>query len=236
MSKAPKRFKTDKEIRELIREYRQTEVQILLEEILYNYFPLILKNAKRYKHPTNDIGDLFHEATIIAISAIKIYYNIDDKTQFNTYLTSIIRRQIKDSIDRYAQAVTLGKHIIDKLRKHRIKPDSGPLFEKFSFDDLEQLKEGLGYVDQLVVPIDDRLEDESLQKDINLVFDSLLQEYEKVIICMMLGLNGYDQLPVSSIAERLSINIKEVREYYSDALNKIKEDDVALQILETYKR
>jgi RNA polymerase sigma factor (sigma-70 family) len=236
MSKAPKKFKTDKEIRELIKEYRKTEDQTILEEILYNYFPLILKNAKRYKHPTNDIGDLFHEALITAIGAIKIYYNIDYETQFNTYLTNIIRRQIKDSIDRYAQAVTLGKHIIDKIRRHRINPDNDPLFEKLDISDLEQLKEGLQYVNQLVIPLEDKIEQESLTEDINRIFNLLLTDEEKKILMMSFGLNGHDVFPINAVAKRLNIPVKQAVESYNNAIAKIQNNDEAINILEFYKR
>ena len=205
-----------------------------MDTILFNYFPLILKNAKRYKHPTNNIGDLFHEALIIVINAIKFYYNIDDKTQFNTYLTFIIRREIKDSIDRYSQAVTLGKHIIDRMRKQRIKDNSGPLFEKLNMEDFEKLKEGLGYINQLVLPIEEKLEDESLKIDIQRVFDALLDRNEQFVVSSFFGLNGFDQLLIPTIAESMEKSQREIKDILAEAIEKLRDDPKALEILEQH--
>ena len=211
--------------------------QKLLEEILYNYFPLLLQNAKRYKHPKNDIGDLFHEATELAIHAIKFYYNTESKSQFNTYLVGIIRRQIKDSIDRYAQAVTLGKHIIDKMRRHRLDPENGPLFEKYSFDDIEKLKEGLQYVDRLVIPVDDRLEVESLRHDLQRVFSSLLSDDEVYVLTSKFGMTDPDGVEHSfaMIAKELGYSVADIKQIYEDALTKIQEDEEAMNLLINYR-
>jgi len=205
-----------------------------MDSILFNYFPLILKNAKRYKHPTNNIVDLFNEAVIIAINAIKNYYNIDNKTQFNTYLTFIIRRGIKDSIDTHAQAVTLGKHVIDKMRKNRIDPESGPLFEKLNMDDFESLKEGLGYINQMILPVEKSLEEESLKTDIQRVFDSLLDRNEQFIMNSFFGLNGFDVMLLPDIAIAMEKPLKEVKGLFTDAMEKLREDENALNILEQH--
>jgi DNA-directed RNA polymerase sigma subunit (sigma70/sigma32) len=130
----------------------------------------------------------------------------------------------------------LGKHIIDKIRRHRINLDNDPLFEKLDISDLEQLKEGLQYVNQLVIPLEDKIEQDSLTEDINRIFNSLLTDEEKKILMMSFGLNGYDVFPINAIARRLNIPVKQAVESYACAIAKIQNNDEAINILEFYKR
>ena len=179
--------------------------------------------------------DLFHEAMIIAINAVKFYYNIDGKTQFNTYLTFIIRREIKDSIDRYSQAVTLSKHIIDKLRRHRrVEAEEGPMFQKLDVDTLAELTAGMSYLNSIELPVEQKLEAESLETDIRRVFDSLLDRNEQFVVKSVFGIDGFNQLLMRDIAKSMEKRLPEVKEIYFGAIDKLKSDEQALTILNKY--
>ncbi len=222
-------------IKEWIKEYRETKDQEILNKILAQVIRFIIFIARRYKTPDIDIRDLIIEAIYGVIEAIDKYYDLNKNQKFITYIKIIIDRRIKDTSDKYKQAVELPKNILSKQGKLKRKNNGNEvIYSKINFQNITDVKSLYQVVNANVVYIDGNLTKESLVTDINRVLNMLLTTEERYIIISMFGLNDSIIRSLEMISTDSSKTQAETRELRASAINKLKLDNRCLTLLSKY--
>ena len=218
-------------IKEWIRDYRAEPDAEILNRILSQVTRLIMFIARKYKTNDIDIRDPIIEAIYGVIEAVNKYYNLDSNQKFITYIKIIIERRIKDTCDKYKQAVELPKNILSKqgkLKKRNSK--DAIIYSKINYQKVFEIR---NYVND-VVYTDTSLNYESLVYDINWVLNVLLTSNERYVIISLFGLNNSIIRPIESIADDLSISQQTVRDLKLSAFKKLKSNDKCLVLLSKY--
>lgn len=236
-------FLTNDQILENIRLYRSTHKSVYATVIVNNFIKLLIKKARKYKRSGINVGDLIHEGIEGLMEAIIKSYNLTKKEKFITYITIIVERRMKDSLDVQKAAVMFPKNVMTQQRKIRhayhksqTMPKTGIFYSKMNIDDFIGFKDILAIeqINDIDLSIEEKLDKESLQFDVFRILEGMLTTIEKDVIIHSFGLRGESTKPLDAISLLLKISSQKVRKIKTIALNKIKNNPKSMTVLEKY--
>jgi RNA polymerase primary sigma factor len=235
----PKKNLSNDAIISKIKEYRESNDQKILDELIFNFVKLLIKAARKYNRADIDIGDLIHYGIDGLIDAISNSFNINSRTKFITYATLVVERRMKDGLDINRSTVRLPRHKIIKKRKEKylgITTSDNTLKTKITVSNFVDFSAILGRDSdsEFEKSVDKKLEYESLVYDLNRIFNKILTKIEIDIVTMYFGLNDNPKIAIDIISRNLIMTTLEVRELLETSLQKIRNNTKAMGILNKY--
>lgn len=258
---SPTVYFTDKQIRQLIREYRKTGNRKLMEIIIHSFSRYVVSIAKNYQEQGLSLSDLISEGMLGLIISID-KFDLEHKTKFVTYSNIVISRYMREALDYSNNIVRLPKNIRNNRSKTRelisvmrMKganyadimnkiADSDMIF--FTNPDIYN-KRGLSDfigVDTSVT-IEDTIKTNDFQPDRELNLMDLKRELSKILTIKLteeellvirfyfgLGL-AFSITSTQDLAQCLGITREIVKTLLSSAIQKLREKD-SLKILSKY--
>lgn len=121
------KLKSSKEINDLVKQYKETGDEYILNQILEQTCKLVLKmsNDAMNRFPLTgkfDLVDLYQEGTIGLLRALELY-DVNAGTNFTTYAYYHIQSKIERYIDKNSNDIRVPVHVAVKIRQimHDIK-------------------------------------------------------------------------------------------------------------------
>ena len=250
-------YLTNEEILENIRAYRTGKNPIYLHGVINNFIKLLIKKARKYKKSGINVGDLIHYGIEGLIEAIDRSFNLDANERFITYITIIIERRMKDGLDIQRSAVMFPKNIMTQQRKFRHEyheqceqsnqsteeiihtvptlPNK-TIYSKMNIEDFLKFKDILSVeqMNTIDTSIEDKLDKDSLQKDLGFVLEGILTDLEQKVIIHSFGLKGESPKAFDAISLKFDISAQKVRKIRNSALIKIRNNPKGMNLLKKY--
>ena len=238
----PKKSITNSEIVKKIKKYRSSKDKDILDELVYNFINLLMKKAWKYRKHDLDARDLIFYGIEGLVDSISYSFNLNSKNKFITYITYVIDRRMKDGVDLHRAVVKLPRHKLIEQRKAKFGQSKADQFlnpkivTKINvkiYNDFEKVLQEV-YLGRNGETIDTKLNKESLEYDISRIFNNILTKIEIEVLEYMYGLNGSIELVPFMIASRLGLSTSEVISIFESALEKIKANENAMNLLKNY--